>query len=738
MRLSNLGVLCTLFALSACGGGSPPGPGSSGPAGPDTTAPVITQIQGAQDGDTLQGSVPLRITARDNVAATQIRLLLNGTELGTATGSVLSFSFPTALFPNADYVLRVTAADAAGNASYPVELRLTFANGPDAPQGWPALSEIHVQPPPPAPANGGGGTVNEAPDLPTPFDDMDPPDPADKIPPSSILVLGVVQNQQVWDIASFDIIAMDDKQVYAVQVAVDGSIAGAKLGPQLHVNWDSNTVEDGPHELLLRAWDAGGNMAQSSLLFNVCNGTDNVEPRFDIHGLRRLYPGVQGIKHFQIPVIEDQQVEAIRVEREGVEVYRTTDQALDYAFDTTQVPDGLYLLSFFVSDTAGKSSQISLGVIVSNHPQVPVSGTMLAPNGRDPLPGFYVRVPMREASNVPDYGLYQAPHERQFDRDYAACTTGPDGRFQVELPPGARHLAIRAPFQHRLPWNLDLELDVTGPLELPAAQTTLSPAAGPRLGVVTGDLEDIPDWLAKVGYGEVDASGRLVPGTERFKLFDGNESLPDGAYINLPDLFAPGSPVEHLDALYICSGIHHDDWSAAAAGSQLRDWLTQAPATGGRLLYCGGTAYNTFEQTFPFIVDFLGSEDTAPGAVPEALHAAEAGEPLAAPVLVVEPFDAAWLREVGFSIDSLGHFTGPPLTAGWPDYFNIEQGYGISYPGLSLAGSEADHPLLLLYMLNYDQDVAWDVNLLPVPAQPSPQWTPQERLLELQLLTGWG
>jgi hypothetical protein len=749
--------------LAACGGGgrAPGAPGPSGPVAADTEPPVILSTSGAHDGDTLSGTVPLRVQATDNVGVTRLRLELHDAPLATVSGSGTAFDLPTALFPNGPCRLRIYADDAAGNASYPVELRLTFANGAAAAGAWPSLAELAPAPPaapPPAPAPGPAGNppsttpppsaADAGAYLPPPFDPQAPPAPGDTTPPNRMVVMSLHDYDTVWGVVQFDFIAFDDIGIMGTAAGLDGQVLNAQPTPLLHVRWDSRTVPDGPYSFVLRAWDGGGNSITSFFHVNVANGQDNAAPRINRLQFHPAYPHAHGLLRFQADIAEDRGLASVAVEVEGSPVYQAAEQSLDFTWDTTLVPDGDYLLTVTATDTAGKQDRCSTHVNVENGgPVYTVSGRLLAPNGQDPVPGYSVWVNRREPNGAVFYSDHLAGGSEvdgYTGGSLDGCVTGPDGRFSLELPRGKRLLHIAHPNAAAPAWSLDLPLDLTADLAVPEAQTTLQPEAGPTLAVVTGDGESLPDLLAKVGYGQTDGRGALVPGTERFMLVDGNGSLPDAQYANFPELLADGSALDGVDCLLIAAGGHYESWlaSAPAARSRLRQWLaTPVAATGAnRVLYCGGSSYDIIEQSFPSVFDFAG-DDTHNGlsGVPETLDAAQSGPALPQPLLSTAPTLADWLSGRGIGFDADRHLAAPPIAAGW---VQIVAANG-RFPNASLPlflGPDPTQCPPLSYVCGPQSAASGFlvVNSLLLPPAPAPGWTVQERWLEFSLLAGWG
>jgi len=117
--------LFVLFAISACGGSSSNNRTQQPPA--DTTAPTVSTVQ-APAGTTINRVVTLTATASDNVGVTEVRFIVDGTQLGSDTTSPYSFDWDTAAETDGDHLLRAEAADAAGNITQSAEVTVTVRN----------------------------------------------------------------------------------------------------------------------------------------------------------------------------------------------------------------------------------------------------------------------------------------------------------------------------------------------------------------------------------------------------------------------------------------------------------------------------------------------------------------------------------------------------------------------------------------------------------------------------------
>jgi hypothetical protein len=166
----------------------------------------------------------------------------------------------------------------------------------------------------------------------------------------------------------------------------------------------------------------------------------------------------------------------------------------------------------------------------------------------------------------------------------------------------------------------------------------------PQIAVVTGNYDHIQNLLAKMGLGDVDASGVLVPDTEHFLLIDGNDSLANTTtHPNFDVFFSTPANLTPYSILFINCGNDFEDWFFATptAMAGLQAWVE----AGGRL-YCSDWSYDFVEQLWPDRIDFYGN-DAIDGlsATPETISVAQMGADMASVnATVLDTKLLAWLR----------------------------------------------------------------------------------------------
>ena len=228
------------------------------------------------------------------------------------------------------------------------------------------------------------------------------------------------------------------------------------------------------------------------------------------------------------------------------------------------------------------------------------------------------------------------------DSTWAYACTGADGSYTLKaaMPSlGAKLVAIKGAFKAEA-----TVVPQGSQTSVSAISIGTTGATATKMAVVTGYFDSVEDILAKLGFGSADASGRLVKGTEKFDLYDGNDSL-DTSYKEVEALLADAdgngkADIFNYAIVFFNCGLGSFE-SNAGAIAVLREYVN----AGGRI-YVSDQAYDLVEQAFPAYIDYLGSDATAPSAA-ETRDAAEEGSDGLAVSATVDTQLGAWLQSVG-------------------------------------------------------------------------------------------
>jgi hypothetical protein len=247
-----------------------------------------------------------------------------------------------------------------------------------------------------------------------------------------------------------------------------------------------------------------------------------------------------------------------------------------------------------------------------------ISGTVLAPNGVDPVPGATVFVP----SKVPELFVPEVQCEVCGQLGMAAnfwqTTTAYDGTFSLTVCPGDVDLILQ---NGRFRRFLQIDLPEKQAVELTAAQSRLPRRqaefhaldAIPRIAVATGNYDKMECVLHKLGL----ESGAI----DLYEAATGIQKSPD-PLISFGELVRNPEKMKTYNIIFInCTNNEHEQ---ALRDAVVRDNLHAYVKAGGRL-YVTDWSYDWIEQ----VPAFSPSIDFEPGVSddqPEPFNGAALGD----------------------------------------------------------------------------------------------------------------
>ena len=188
---------------------------------PELIPPTVS-ISSPDKNATVSGTVSVSASASDNVGVTRVDFLLNGALQVSDPAAPYLFSWNTASYPPGVYTLSARAYDAAGNLGQSSDVPVTLVHDTSAP------------------------TVSLT-------------SPADKATLSGVVAITAS--------------ASDNVGVTRVEFYGNGVLLFAGGQAPYAFNWNTSSSGNGPYTLSARAYDAAGNLGQSSdLTVTVQNG----------------------------------------------------------------------------------------------------------------------------------------------------------------------------------------------------------------------------------------------------------------------------------------------------------------------------------------------------------------------------------------------------------------------------------------------------------------------------------
>lgn len=469
--------------------------------------------------------------------------------------------------------------------------------------------------------------------------------------PPLIAYAGVVEGGTVSGLVNIAASAEDHSGLDSFVLKLDSVQVATGTGGALTYAWDTSTAANGAHTLEFVAADTANNVKTETVHVTVANGGGDVQdPVINVSAVTNGAT-VSGTVAIHATATDNVGVASFTLKRDGAATATGVGGVIDYSWDTTLVANGAHVLLFEASDAAGNAAATTINVTVNNSGGGAgvINGKVYAQNGIDPVAGALVYVPTDGNSagseNVVANGA--APSDPHLAYAYSLA----DGSFSLTgVPLGAQLVIIIKGAFHKFV-NLTV---AAGANNLAAGDTTLPITGGtggsaPQIAVVTGNYDHIQNVLAKMGLGDVDANGELVPDSEHFLLVDGDNSLADSpSHPNFDTFFASAANLAPYGIIFINCGNNFEDWFFAtpAAVAALKNWVE-----GGGRLYCSDWSYDFVEQLWPDRIDFYGDTGTdGLSATPEMQSVAQLGANMAElNATVLDPDLKTWLGQASIN-----------------------------------------------------------------------------------------
>ncbi|MEM0233413.1 MAG: S8 family serine peptidase [Candidatus Nezhaarchaeales archaeon] len=199
----------------------------------DTTPPTVKIVYPA-NGETVSGSITVKVDVNDDVGVARVELYKNGVLFAVDFDAPYDFYWDTTVDLDGAYVFMAKAYDLAGNVGESNNVTVNVLN-----------NNVNSF-----------STVNNI---------------VDTTPPT-VKIVKPLNKQVVTKTVSIEISATDDSGVDKIELYIDNTlIATIKAVPYIY-NWDSRSVNNGWHKVTAKAYDLYGNYAESSISVYVYNG----------------------------------------------------------------------------------------------------------------------------------------------------------------------------------------------------------------------------------------------------------------------------------------------------------------------------------------------------------------------------------------------------------------------------------------------------------------------------------
>jgi len=196
---------------------------SVSPPPPDTNPPSV-KITYPSDGDTVSGTITVKVDASDDSGVSKVELYKNGALFAVDSEAPYEFYWDTTADPDGVYVLAAKAYDLAGNCGESSNVSVNVVNAKVSDNNPPSVSIVQ-------PLN--GSTVSKT--------------------------INVVAS------------ASDESGISKVEFYIDGKLAATVSGEPYVYRWNTRSVKNGWHTLTVKAYDKNGNTADASIKVYVSN-----------------------------------------------------------------------------------------------------------------------------------------------------------------------------------------------------------------------------------------------------------------------------------------------------------------------------------------------------------------------------------------------------------------------------------------------------------------------------------
>jgi hypothetical protein len=282
-------------------------------------APPTVNLSFPANGSMVSGTVSVSGTASDNVGVSRVEFYVNGALHATDTSTPYLYSWNTTSLTGGSYTLQAKAYDAAGNV------------------GQSSLVTVQV------------------------MNDTTAPTVAISAPAASVTVSGT---------ATVAMTASDNVAVSKVEFYVNGVLQTATNIAPYFYSWNTSALANGSYTLSAKAYDAAGNVGQSSnVVVTVSN--DTTAPAVSI-GTPANNATVSGTVHVGATASDNVGVSKVEFYLNGTLKATVSVSPYTYTWDTTALANGTYTLTAKAYDASGNVRQsTAVAVTVNNDTTAP-------------------------------------------------------------------------------------------------------------------------------------------------------------------------------------------------------------------------------------------------------------------------------------------------------------------------------------------------------------------------------
>lgn len=283
---------------------------------PELTPPT-TDISYPVNGTSASGTVTVTANASDNVGVTSVEFYVNGVLQGTDTSTPYTFSWNTSALAAGSYALTTKAYDAAGNIGQSATVTVNVVN--------------------------------------------------DTTPPT-VVVTSPAAGSSLSGTVSLTASASDNVGVSKVEFYANGTLLSASNVTPYGYSWNTSLVANGSYTLTAKAYDAAGNVGQSTSVSVTVNNpvVDTTPPTVSMTSPASSAT-VSGTVAVIATATDNVRVTKVEFYLNGSLVSTATGSPYSFSWNTASMANGSYTLSAKAYDAASNVGQsTSVSVTVNN------------------------------------------------------------------------------------------------------------------------------------------------------------------------------------------------------------------------------------------------------------------------------------------------------------------------------------------------------------------------------------
>jgi subtilisin family serine protease len=180
----------------------------------------------------------------------------------------------------------------------------------------------------------------------------------------TVSIISPLSGTSVWGTVSISGTSSDNVGVTKVELYVDGVLSGTGASAAFSFTWNSTTKANGSHTMLVKAYDAAGNVGSASVGVTV-NNADTTAPKVSI-GSPLSGATVSGTVLVTGTASDNVGISKVELYVDGALYASSTSAVFSFSWNSTTKANGSHTLAVKAYDKSGNTASASVAVNVSN------------------------------------------------------------------------------------------------------------------------------------------------------------------------------------------------------------------------------------------------------------------------------------------------------------------------------------------------------------------------------------